>query len=304
MKYIDERCDAKFKNCKITYWQDSFGHKWSVYYYKEVQTDYYISNYGQFYNVKYNRMVTRREDMTGHSICNLYLNGSLFSIRMNRAVMQTFHPILEPEKYVVNHLNGDPFDDYEDNLEWTTHLGNKLHALENNLIYTDTESTKARKEKIDQKVEKETVVYNLLNAGISVEKIHEMTGYPKNMITRILNDNSSSKYTENDIRLVGELLLSGITQKKAAEISGVSFREIRRLIDGESWSYIFSEYKDKIKSNQPLSKELKKKARKLLEEGLAYKEMIRILGLDNTRRTRYLFESIRKDIKNEKENKE
>lgn len=299
MKYIDPICDAKFKKCKITYWQDSFGHKWSIFYYKDIETDYYISNYGQFYNNKYNRMVTRREDMTGHSICNMYLHGELYSIRMNRAVMQTFHPIEEPEKYVVNHLDGDPFNDYEENLEWTTHLGNKLHALENDLIYSETEATKARKEKIENKAINEIAVYNLLNAGVSVEEIHKLTGCAKNMITRILNDNSSSKYTESDIRLVGELLSSGLTQKKVAEISGVSFREIRRLIDGESWPYIFSEYKDKIKSNQPLSKDLKKKARELIEEGIACKEMIKILGLENNRRSRYLYEAVKKDLKKE-----
>lgn len=298
LKYIDKICDANFKSTKYICWQDKFGRKWTNIIYNDIITDYLISNYGDVYNLKYNRMCPRREDLSGYTLCNIYINGKIYVIRINRAVMLAFHPIENAEKYVVNHLNGNKLDNYEDNLEWTTHYGNKIHAIENNLINPESEKSINHNKILEDKMIRERLIYDLYLSGMSVDTIHKSTGIKKNIITRIANDNSSSKYTEHDIRLVCELLVAGISQKKISEITSVSYREIRRIVNGESWSYIFAEYKDKIKFNQRVPTEIKNKVQELIDDGKSYLEMIKILNIEDCRHSRYLYEIARKNLKN------
>lgn len=48
-------------------------------------------------------------------------------------VAKTFIP--NPNNYpIINHINGIPNDDAEDNLEWCTYKHNSIHAVNNNLI--------------------------------------------------------------------------------------------------------------------------------------------------------------------------
>ena len=64
-------------------------------------------------------------------------------------------------------------------------------------------------------------------------------------------------------------------------------------MDGESWPYIVCQYKDKIKRNKRVDSETKNKIQKILDEGKSYKEMLNIMGLENNRRSRYLWESVK-----------
>lgn len=297
LKYIDKICDAQFKPTKYICWQDKFGRKWTHIIYNDITTDYLISNYGDVYNLKYNRMCPRREDLSGYALCNIYIDGQIYAIRINRAVMKAFHPIENDNNYVVNHLNGNKLDNYEDNLEWTNHYGNKIHAIENDLINPESDKSIKHNQVLEEKMKRERLIYELYLSGMNVDAIHKLTGIKKNIITRIANDNSSSNYTEHDIRLVCELMASGVTQKKAAEVASVSYREVRRIVDGESWPYIFAEYKDRIKSNQMVPKETKKKVQELIDEGISYSEMLKILNIEDCRHSRYLFETARKNLK-------
>ncbi len=297
MKYIDKICDAQFIKKRIDIYRDPQDRKWTPFYYNGKPTVYHISNYGDFYNLKYDRFCVKRLDTTRHVLVNIYIDGDIYVVRANRAVMLSFHPINNPEKYVVNHLDGDPTNDFEDNLEWTTQYGNKIHALTNGLIDTNTETVVLRNQMLKEKSDRESNVHNLLISGFTPDAVHKLTGINKKIISRINNGNSSSHYTEHDIRLVGKLLCEGHTQKEVSRLTGVSFREIRRLIDGESWSYIFDEYRDRIPANKRVSEIEKDEFLKLLLEGKSFKEIIQILGLENNRRSRYIYECAREILK-------
>ena len=291
IKYIDDLCDAKLINKKIVCHEDKYGTMWTNFYFKGELTDYLISNKGDLYSFKSKSIVNKRYDGTGHTICNINHKKHQYSIRMNRAVMISFHPIYNPELYVVNHKDGIPSNDDEDNLEWTTHYGNKIHAIKNGLIDNESErSINNRKLKYERMLQ-ERKVYELIKDGYDNSYIYSVTKLPKHIITGIRNGNSFSNYTENDIRNVCELLVKKIPQKEISKITGVSFREIRRILDMDSWRYIYYEYKDKIKRNVSVNKEEKRKVKELVDSGKKYKDILDILGLSDCRHSRYLYET-------------
>lgn len=49
--------------------------------------------------------------------------------QVHRLVLMSFRPITNPEKYHVNHIDGNPSNNRLDNLEWVTNGQNKQHAL-------------------------------------------------------------------------------------------------------------------------------------------------------------------------------
>lgn len=87
-------------------------------------TNYSVSNFGRVKNNKTNYI--RKNDRTGNYErvglkCN---DGKNHNKRIHRLVLETFDPRIDMDKMVVNHKDGNKFNNHLDNLEWTTQSEN------------------------------------------------------------------------------------------------------------------------------------------------------------------------------------
>lgn len=71
----------------------------------------------------------------GYRVTRIYNDkGTGSNLSRHRAIALAFIPYpVHPHERIVNHLDGVPGNDSEDNLEWTTHSGNTQHAYDNGL---------------------------------------------------------------------------------------------------------------------------------------------------------------------------
>jgi hypothetical protein len=97
--------------------------------------DYYlVSNYGRIFNKYSNSFLSIQIGTDGYYQVNL--SGSFGSklMRINRLVMMGFNPIINSDNFVVNHLDGNPKNNYIGNLEWATRSRNTKHAYDIGLM--------------------------------------------------------------------------------------------------------------------------------------------------------------------------
>lgn len=90
---------------------------------------YFVSTFGRLYSYNTNGFIkgsyrsgylnvsVRLKDCTSHTV------------QLHRLVMLAFHPIMNPENYVVNHIDGDKTNNHIWNLEWCTRKENTHHAM-------------------------------------------------------------------------------------------------------------------------------------------------------------------------------
>ena len=90
--------------------------------------DYEISSYGRVFNTKTGRFLKCGIPGKGRPAVNLYnSNGKYKRFFVYRLVASAF--IDNPNNYPeVNHINGNVWDSYFENLEWCTPFQNKLHC--------------------------------------------------------------------------------------------------------------------------------------------------------------------------------
>lgn len=89
---------------------------------------YSVSNYGRFYNNKFNRFIKPSINGDGYLLVRLCINGIITSYKAHRLIAEAFIP--NPNNLpVVNHKNGDKTDNNVENLEWCTSSENRIHAI-------------------------------------------------------------------------------------------------------------------------------------------------------------------------------
>ncbi len=95
---------------------------------KNIKPLYFVSTFGRVYSYNTN-------DFIKGSYRSGYRNVSLktkdcksVTIQVHRLVMLAFHPIENPENFIVNHIDGNKTHDYIWNLEWCTYAQNTHHA--------------------------------------------------------------------------------------------------------------------------------------------------------------------------------
>lgn len=100
---------------------------------------YKISTHGRCINNK-GIFINPMQINSGYYVFALYTNtrrenGTPIYVRylVQRVMMMTFVPILNPKNYTVNHIDGVKSHNWLWNLEWSTQRNNNIHSWINNL---------------------------------------------------------------------------------------------------------------------------------------------------------------------------
>lgn len=108
---------------------------------------YLISSFGKVVSLNYNRTGKRKEllcqnDKDGYQTVTLCKNGKSRLLKIHRLVGAHFIP--NPNNLVeINHKDGNKSNNYFENLEWSTRLGNIMHSYEFGLKPKTTEKQRA-----------------------------------------------------------------------------------------------------------------------------------------------------------------
>ena len=92
--------------------------------------NYYITEDGFVYSIKYNRFLNGWVNKTGYLTYVITLNnGKSKRIPSHRLVAKTFLQTVEGKEH-VNHIDGDKLNNHHSNLEWCTPAENIKHSVE------------------------------------------------------------------------------------------------------------------------------------------------------------------------------
>lgn len=78
------------------------------------------------------RILRQRNDKYGYKRVNLWKKGSEKTFLVHRLVAMAFLPEVDGKEY-INHIDGNPSNNYIENLEWCNHKENLIHAYKNRL---------------------------------------------------------------------------------------------------------------------------------------------------------------------------
>lgn len=105
-----------------------------IFYDLRILPQYYISNYGRLYSMRYKRLISSYIDDSNHLRSTIVINdqGKTIFTGIHKLELMTFNPILEAQSniFIPNHKDGHPLNNYISNLEWATISENTRHALD------------------------------------------------------------------------------------------------------------------------------------------------------------------------------
>lgn len=111
--------------------------RWKKLEYKDILPIYYISDYGDIYNMEKNRYVNHLQYKdNGYVYVSLKTTSSNKTFSLHVLVAYSFVPGYNPDtgKIVVNHKDSSRSYNYYKNLEWTTYWENTIHGIKNGFI--------------------------------------------------------------------------------------------------------------------------------------------------------------------------
>lgn len=106
--------------------------KWKKIYLNNIETEFEISNNGDVWSNKTNKLLKPHLSTTGYPAINFNIGGKTKFKEIHRLVAEAVIP--NPEnKPQVNHINANKLDPWVGNLEWVTAKENVKHAIDNGL---------------------------------------------------------------------------------------------------------------------------------------------------------------------------
>ena len=78
------------------------------------------------------RILRQKTDKNGYKRVSLWKNKTDKTFLVHRLVALAFLPEVEGKEY-INHIDGNPSNNYVENLEWCNHKENLIHAYKNRL---------------------------------------------------------------------------------------------------------------------------------------------------------------------------
>lgn len=136
----------------------------SLRYIKKVQdylTNYEVTKNGDVFNIKYKNKLSQHKKGDYLSVC-LSKNNIRTTIHIHILVACVYLDLEKNVGKIVNHIDGNKFNNNVENLEIITYKENTKHALDNNLVKLNT---------------KKVIQYDLNN-----NKIKEFNTFKKYMI--------------------------------------------------------------------------------------------------------------------------
>lgn len=281
--------------------------QWRKIYWKNgEETKYSISNIGIVRNDKNNKLL-KTNFSKGYERLNLSHNGEHKQFFVHRLVATAFIP--NPEnKPEVNHKDGVKSCNYDYNLEWADRSENELHAYKTGL----TKTSGIKKEKLSKKQIKK--ICKLLEENeLNQSEITRIVGCTRHEVYRILkhkthtdisdkynidnytvktnfaksgDDSERTKYSDNEIRKVCEMIDSGKYElPEIARITNVPYQMVRNVYYGTcrkdiSKNYNFSKSKGNILYEQKKAQAIK--VCELLDSGLNTREVAEKLNVPRT----------------------
>ena len=209
--------------------------------------NYYISNFGRIYSLKFGDFLTPQYNQDGYLQVSLTINRHRQPHRVHRMIMMTFAYKENCENLEVNHLNGikDQNVYYPGhvlhNLEWCTHKENIIHSIEMGL--------------------RDDIGENNPSAKYTNDEIHQ--------ICKIMQDNPQATYID-----IAKILNYEPTKQFNHFISHIR--------TGQIWTSISQNYNIKLAKSSNFSVELVQSIKGLLRQDKTEDQIIEILNLDNT----------------------
>lgn len=150
-------------------------------------------------------------------------------VRVHRLVATLFVENPKPEKYdIINHIDGDPTNNYYKNLEWTDTQGNALHAYNTGLTKVPSAKMYGESNSMATHTTEEILkIKDMMLSGMANSEIVTITGLDRSYISKIRTGKRWGKITgfgnnnvltQEEYQSIGEvpratkrLILSGIT---------------------------------------------------------------------------------------------
>lgn len=148
---------------------------------------YKISNKGNCFNMKKQRVKTFSKNAKGYHATTLYDNSGQYNRLAHRLVAESFIP--NPEnKPQVNHIDGDVDNNHVDNLEWVTNQENMDHANEMGLFDRAIKARRGEGNPSSKLKEKDVLWIRENHQGYEYEELGIMFGVTGRNISLIVNE--------------------------------------------------------------------------------------------------------------------
>ena len=241
--------------------------EWKVAYFKNIETDALISNFGnimfrdELYRSKYKVPIVKQNR---HYYARIHVNGKRHNVLISRLVAKAFIPI--PQKYIdlglteddleVDHIDANHKEDNSiNNLQWLTPYENKMKAKVNkeHVYCEDRPNTIITNKQVKKVCEflqenKKTIYEISVITGVPTDTIYHIKRH--DIWTEISDmydiDNysviSGRSNTQESIHHVCKLLQDKIPRKEISEITGVGISLIHNIGSKQRWTSISKYY--------------------------------------------------------------
>lgn len=140
-----------------------------------IVPNYYISNFGRIYSLRYNRLLSQCRDQWGYFRVTITLpNGKTCYTGVHKLTLMSHCPIVENDIHFAHHLDGVKDHNFVGNLDWATVSENTRHALDTGLSNCKCENN-SRSIMTNEQVH---VICKYMEDGYTNSEILDILDYP------------------------------------------------------------------------------------------------------------------------------